>query len=184
MSWCGFCGTNDHRWSDLDASCYSGDKGWFHDLKASVTFTFHPRKNEKKMKKSAFIDEMIASVFWDAKSVLLHNAWSDNAVGSIEMLCRLKEAVCLKRTGCSYNVVLHANATLYTAKLTRWLQQYGWYVLSHPLHSPTSALSDYYLFGLLIHLFLASFHNRDYWIWISMSDEQGHVHWTCKCDLS
>ncbi|GFO26734.1 transposase [Plakobranchus ocellatus] len=118
----------------------------------------------------------MATVFWDAKGVILLDILPQGqcingysvlgcercdplrhfATGSVYQCCstldRLKEAIRRKRPGLLRRglVLQHDNATPHSANLTQqWLQRYGWEILPHPAHSPDLAHSDFHLFGPL-----------------------------------
>ncbi|GFO19770.1 histone-lysine N-methyltransferase SETMAR [Plakobranchus ocellatus] len=98
----------------------------------------------------------MATVFWDAKGVILLDILPQgqciNAARYCSTLDRLKEAIRRKRPGLLRRgvVLQHDNATPHSANLTQqWLQCYGWEILPHPAHSPDLAPSDFHLFGPL-----------------------------------
>ncbi|GFN97531.1 histone-lysine N-methyltransferase SETMAR [Plakobranchus ocellatus] len=98
----------------------------------------------------------MATVFWDAKGVILLDILPQgqciNAARYCSTLDLFKEAICRKRPGLLRRgvVLQHDNATPHSANLTQqWLQRYGWEILPHPAHSPDLALSDFHLFGPL-----------------------------------
>ncbi|GFN94677.1 histone-lysine N-methyltransferase SETMAR [Plakobranchus ocellatus] len=98
----------------------------------------------------------MATVFWDAKGVILLDILPQgqciNAARHCSTLDRLKEAIRRKRPGLLRRgvVLQHDNATPHSANLTQqWLQRYGWEILPHPAHSLDLAPSDFHLFGPL-----------------------------------
>ncbi|GFN91489.1 histone-lysine N-methyltransferase SETMAR [Plakobranchus ocellatus] len=110
----------------------------------------------KKFKVQRSAAKVMATVFWDAKGVILLDILPQgqciNAARYCSTLDRLKEAIRCKRPGLlRRDVVLqHDNATPHSANLTQqWLQRYSWEILPHPAHSPDLAPSDFHLFGPL-----------------------------------
>ena len=96
----------------------------------------------------------MATVFWDAKGILLLDILEPGHTVKANRYCQtldeLIEAVRRKRPGRLTSGVLlqHDNATPHTANATQdWIRRFGWEVLPHPSHSPDLAPSDYHLFG-------------------------------------
>ncbi|GFO41538.1 histone-lysine N-methyltransferase SETMAR [Plakobranchus ocellatus] len=107
----------------------------------------------KKFKVQRSVAKVMATVFWDAKGVILLDILPQgqciNAARYCSTLDRLKEAIRRKRPGLLRRgvVLQHDNATPHSANLTQqWLQRYGWEILPHPAHSPDLASSDFHLF--------------------------------------
>ena len=91
----------------------------------------------------------MATVFWDAKGILLLDILEPGHTVNANRYCRtldkLREAVRRKRPDRLTSGVLlqHDNATPHTAKATQdWIRRFGWEVLPHPPHSPDLAPSD------------------------------------------
>ncbi|GFO42647.1 histone-lysine N-methyltransferase SETMAR [Plakobranchus ocellatus] len=110
----------------------------------------------KKFKVQRPAAKVKATVFWDAKGVILLDILPQgqciNAARYCSTLDRLKEAIRRKRPGLLRRgvVLQHDNATPHSANLTQqWLQRYGWEILPHPAHRPDLAPSDFHLFGPL-----------------------------------
>ncbi|GFO07309.1 histone-lysine N-methyltransferase SETMAR [Plakobranchus ocellatus] len=106
----------------------------------------------KKFKVQSSAAKVMATVFWDAKGVILLDILPQgqciNAARYCSTLDRLKEAIRRKGPGLLRRDVLlqHDNATPHSANLTQqWLQRYGWEILPHPAHSPDLAPSDFHL---------------------------------------
>lgn len=128
---------------------------------ASMTWKHPSSPTPRKFQSQQSAKKIMATVFWDAKDVLLVEflpyGQTINAGGYCEVLDRLREAVRRKRPGRLRKgvIIQHDNATPHTAKLTKdWLQRYGWDVLQHPPYSPDLAPSDYHLFGPLKRQFI------------------------------
>jgi len=152
-----------YRGSDGDFldNLITGDETWLHhttpETKADSMTWKHPwSPTPRKFKVQLSAKKVMATVFWDAKGVLLvdilPHGETINAVRYCKTMDRLREAVRRKRPGLLQKgvVLLHDNATPHTANLTQeWFQRYGWEVLPHPPHSPDLAPSDFHLFGPL-----------------------------------
>ncbi|GFR75991.1 histone-lysine N-methyltransferase SETMAR [Elysia marginata] len=98
----------------------------------------------------------MATVFWDAKSVIrldiLPQGRCLNAAQYCSTLDRLRDAFRRKRPGLLRRgvVLQHDNSTPRSANLTQqWLKRYGWEIFSHPAYSSDLAPSDFHLFGPL-----------------------------------
>ncbi|GFS21473.1 histone-lysine N-methyltransferase SETMAR [Elysia marginata] len=98
----------------------------------------------------------LATVFWDAKGVILLYVLPQgqciNAAQYCSTLDYLRDAIRRKRSGfLRRGVVLqHDNATRHSANLSQqWLQHYGWEILPYSAHSPDFTPSDFHLFGPL-----------------------------------
>lgn len=139
----------------------TGDETWLHlttpETKADSMTWKHPwSPTPRKFKVQHSVKKVMATVFWDAKGVLLVDILPQgetiNALRYCETIDRLREAVRRKRPGLLRKgvVLLHDNATPHTANVTKqWFERYGWEVLPHPPHSPDLAPSDFHLFGPL-----------------------------------
>ncbi|GFN96862.1 EF-hand calcium-binding domain-containing protein 6 [Plakobranchus ocellatus] len=110
----------------------------------------------KKFKVQRSAAKVMATVFWDAKGVILLDILPQvqciNAARYCSTLDRLKEAIRRKRPGLLRRgvVLQHDNATPHSANLTQqWRQRYGWEILPHPAHSLDLAPPDFHLFGPL-----------------------------------
>ncbi|GFS12549.1 histone-lysine N-methyltransferase SETMAR [Elysia marginata] len=131
----------------LGPSEYPRDEARLHELETSIL------SRDQKVQSA---DKVMATVFWDAKVVILLDIMPQdhciNAAQYCSILERLRDAIRRKRPGLlRRGVVLQGdNATPHSANLTQqWLQRYGWEILPHPAHSPAPAPSDFYLFGPL-----------------------------------
>ena len=100
----------------------------------------------------------LASVFWDAKGLILIDVLPPNQSINAEHYCRqldlLKAAIIQKRRrlsclrGMSYIHYLHDNARPHTAGITvQKLHDIGFTILPHPPYSPDLSPSDFYLFS-------------------------------------
>ncbi|GFR61478.1 histone-lysine N-methyltransferase SETMAR [Elysia marginata] len=114
----------------------------------------------KKFKVQRCTAKVIATVFWDAKCVILLDILPQGQCINAAQYCstpdRLRDAIRRKRPGPLRRavVLLHDNPTPHSANLTQqWLQRYGWEILPHPARSTDLAPSDFHLFGpLKLHL--------------------------------
>ncbi|GFR87601.1 histone-lysine N-methyltransferase SETMAR [Elysia marginata] len=95
----------------------------------------------------------MATVFWDAKGVILLHllllGQCINAALYCSNLYRLRDAIRRKRPGTLRRCVVlqHEYATPHSVNLTQQrLQRYGWEILPHPAHSPDLAPSDVHLY--------------------------------------
>ena len=137
----------------------TGDETWVHHVTPetkmdSMVWKHTSSPPPKKFKIQPSVKKIMASVFWDAKGVLLLDILEPgqtvNANRYCQTLDRLREAVRRKRPGrlTSGVILQHDNATPHTANVTKdQIQRFGWEVLPHPPHSPDLAPSDYHLFG-------------------------------------
>ncbi|GFS25475.1 histone-lysine N-methyltransferase SETMAR [Elysia marginata] len=98
----------------------------------------------------------MATVFWDAKGVILSDILLQgqciNSAQYCSTLDRLRDAIRRKRPGLLRRgvVLQHDSATPHSANLTQqYLQRYGWEIRPYPAHSPDLAPSDFHLFGPL-----------------------------------
>ncbi|GFO42756.1 histidine ammonia-lyase [Plakobranchus ocellatus] len=147
--------------NNLFDNLITGDETWFHlntpeTKRDSMTWKHPSSPVTKKFKVQRSAAKVMATVFWDAKGVILLDILPQgqciNAARYCSTLDRLKEAIRRKRPGLLRRgvVLQHDNATPHSANLTQqWLQRYGWEILPHPAHSPDLAPSDFHLFGLL-----------------------------------
>ncbi|GFO32991.1 histone-lysine N-methyltransferase SETMAR [Plakobranchus ocellatus] len=106
----------------------------------------------KKFKVQRSAAKVMATLFWDAKGVILLDILPQgqciNAARYCSTLDRLKKAIRPKRPGLLRRgvVLQNDNAIPHSANLTQqWLQRYGWEILPHPAHSPDLATSDFHL---------------------------------------
>ncbi|GFR60210.1 histone-lysine N-methyltransferase SETMAR [Elysia marginata] len=109
-----------------------------------VTKTFKVQRSAAKV---------MATVFWDAKGVILDispQGQCTNATQYCSTLTSLRDAIRRKRPGLlRRGVVLQDdNEITHSANLTQqWLQRYGWEILPHPAHSPDLTPSEFHLFA-------------------------------------
>lgn len=110
-----------------------------------------PKK--RKFKVTQFARNLMATVFWDKRGVLLFDFMPTgitiNSFSYWETLKKLLRAIQNKRRGTLTKRVclLHDNAWPHVSHETKALiDQYGWNVIFHPLNSPDLAPSDYHLF--------------------------------------
>lgn len=110
----------------------------------------------KKAKIGVSVGKLMATVFWDAKGVLLMRYMPKgtmiNAATYCTILKDLREALYRKRLGLRGEEVflIHDNARPHTAGNTlNVLRSFKWTVFAHPPYSPDLAPSDYWLFPLL-----------------------------------
>ncbi|GFO42107.1 histone-lysine N-methyltransferase SETMAR [Plakobranchus ocellatus] len=122
----------------------------------SMTWKHPSSPVTKKFKVQRSAAKVMATVFWDAKGVILLDILPQgqciNAARYCSTLDRLKQAIRRKRPGLLRRgvVLQYDNATLHSANLTQqWLRRYSWEILPHPAHSPDLAPSDFHLFGPL-----------------------------------
>ncbi|GFS05417.1 histone-lysine N-methyltransferase SETMAR [Elysia marginata] len=100
----------------------------------------------------------MATVFWDAKGVILLDILPKGQFINAAQYCstfdRLRDAIRRKRPGLlRRSVVLqHDNATPHSAnRAQQWLQRCGWEILPHPARTPNLVPSDFHLLGPLKH---------------------------------
>ncbi|GFR88212.1 histone-lysine N-methyltransferase SETMAR [Elysia marginata] len=124
------------------------DRARLHDLELETSILSRDQKVQSaEVRRPA---KMMATVFWDAKSVILLDDLPQgqciNAAQSCSIFDRLRDAIRRKRPG--RGVVLQRdNAIPHSAILTQqWLQRYGWENLPHHAHCPDLAPSDFHLF--------------------------------------
>jgi transposase len=128
----------------VNAETKEQSKQWMH--------THSPNK-PKKFKKTLSNKQMMATVFWNRKGILLTEFM---ALGTtitsevyIEMLNKLQRSIQNKRRGVLTKgvVLLHDNARPLTAARTNALiKLFIWEIFDHPPYSPDLAPSDYHLF--------------------------------------
>ena len=110
-----------------------------------------PTPRKAKIVKSA--GKVMASIFWDAKGVLLvdflETGQTINGMYYAQLLQQLKEQIKLKRRGkLSKGVIFHQdNAPAHTSAVAMAaIHGCGFEILSHPPYSPDLAPSDFHLF--------------------------------------
>ncbi|GFO17036.1 histone-lysine N-methyltransferase SETMAR [Plakobranchus ocellatus] len=145
--------------NNLFDNLITGDETWVHlntpeTKRDSMTWKHPSSPVTKKFKVQRSAAKVMASVFWDAKGVILLDILpqGQGQARYCSTLDRLKEAIRRKRSGLLRRgvVLQHDNATPHSVNLTQqWLQRYGWEILPHPAHSPDLASSDFHLFGPL-----------------------------------
>ncbi|GFO03250.1 histone-lysine N-methyltransferase SETMAR [Plakobranchus ocellatus] len=111
------------------------DKARLHQ---SMTWKHPSSPVTKKFKVQRSAAKVMATVFWDAKGVILLDILPQGQCISTARYCstldRLKEAIRRKRPGLLRRgvVLQHDNATPHSANLTQqWLQRYGWEILPY-----------------------------------------------------
>ncbi|KAJ4432825.1 hypothetical protein ANN_21464 [Periplaneta americana] len=118
----------------------------------------HPSspKKPRKFKQTLSTQNVMATVFWDRKDVLLLDfmpkGTTINANRYCETLRKLRRAIQNKRLGMLSRgvVLLHDNARPHTVASTReLLDQFGWEIFDHSPYSPDLAPSDFHLFTKL-----------------------------------
>ena len=147
--------------NNLFDNLITGHETWVHlntpeTKRDSMTWKHPSSPVTKKFKVQRSAAKVMATVFWDAKGVILLDILPQgqciNAARYCSTLDRLRDAIRRKRPGLLRRgvVLQHDNATPHSANLTQqWLQRYGWEILPHPAHSPDLAPSDFHLFGPL-----------------------------------
>jgi len=107
----------------------------------------------KKFKTSISVKKIMASVFWDRKSILLVDFLPPGATVDTATYCdtltRLRRAIQSKRKGMlSHGVwLVHDNARPHSAHVTTaLLEKFKWDILDHPPYSPDLKPSDFHLF--------------------------------------
>lgn len=138
----------------------TGDETWVHHFTpetkaASMTWKHPSSPVRKKFKVSPSAGKVMATVFWDAKGVILldflHKG-TINAARYCDTLTKLRSAIRRKRPGLLSQgvVLLDDNATPHRATLTKdQIRCFGWERLDHPAYSPDLAPSDFHLFPAL-----------------------------------
>lgn len=107
----------------------------------------------KKARQDFSARKLMATVFWDAKGVLLVEFMERGTTINQDVYCEtlktLRRAIQNKRRGMltSGIVFLHDNARPHSARrTTALLESFKWDVFNHPPYSPDLAPSDYHLF--------------------------------------
>ena len=135
----------------------TGDESWVHHFtpeskKASMQWCAPGEPPPKKAKVQVSVGKIMATVFWDAKGILLieymPKGTSINAEAYQKTLINLRKAICNKRRLLASKVLLfHDNARPHTARATvELLKKFKWELFSHPPYSPDVAPSDFHLF--------------------------------------
>lgn len=137
----------------------TGDETWIAYVNAETKqqsmqwgHTASPSK-PKKARQSFSARKLMATVFWDAKGILLvefmERGTTITSAVYCETLKRLRRAIQNKRRGLltSGVVFVHDNARPHTAqRTTELLEKFKWDVFVHPPYSPDLAPSDFHLF--------------------------------------
>lgn len=137
----------------------TGDETWVSyvntETKQQSMQWGHTRSPTKptKARQTFSARKVMATVFWDAKGVLLVDFMERGTTINSEVYCetlkRLRRAIQNKRRGMltSGVVLLHDNARPHTARKTgELLERFNWDIFSHPPYSPDLAPSDFHLF--------------------------------------
>ncbi|GFR82264.1 histone-lysine N-methyltransferase SETMAR [Elysia marginata] len=117
----------------------------------------HPSSTvRKKFKVQRSAAKVMATVFWDAKGVIILDILPQgqciNAVLCCNPLDCLRNSIRRKKPGLLRRgiVLQHNNVTPHSANLTQqWLQRYSWEILPHSAQNPDLVTSDFHLFGPL-----------------------------------
>lgn len=114
--------------------------------------TASPNK-PKKVRQTLSTRKLMATVFWDAKGILLVDFMERGTTITSAVYCetlnRLRRAIQNKRRGLLTRgvVFVHDNARPHTARRTNeLLAKFKWDVFDHPPYSPDLAPSDFHLF--------------------------------------
>lgn len=151
----------DDEGDELYSRIVTGDETWVHHStpetkQQSMAWTPPGEKAPQKAKRGLSAGKIMATVFWDAKGVLLveylPRGQTINAERYSETLLKLKTRIKRKRPGLLTDQVLlmHDNARPHSAATTQTLlQKFKWDIFPHPPYSPDLAPSDFYLFPKL-----------------------------------
>ncbi|GFR98135.1 histone-lysine N-methyltransferase SETMAR [Elysia marginata] len=148
--------------NNLFDNLITGDETWVHlntpETKRDSMAWKHPSSPvTKKFKVQRTAAKLIATVFWDAKGVILlyifHKVSSSMLPNTAALLTASeRDAIRRKRPGLLRRCVVlqHDNATPHSANLTQqWLQRYGWEILPHSAQNRDLVPSEFHLFGPL-----------------------------------
>lgn len=137
----------------------TGDETWIKYVnpetkEQSMVWGHKDSPNKPKKARQDFSSrKLMATVFWDAKGVLLVEFMERGTTINKDVYCEtlknLRRAIQNKRRGMltSGIVFLHDNARPHSAQVTQvLLGQFQWDVFKHPPYSPDLAPSDYHLF--------------------------------------
>lgn len=137
------------------------DETWVHHFdpetkQQSMTWKRASSPTPKKFKVSSSAGKVMASVFWDAKGIIMVEYLEKGATISgsyyADQIRRLREAIKEKRRGkLRAGVLFHQdNAPAHKAAVAMAaIQESGFELLEHPPYSPDLAPSDFYLFSQL-----------------------------------
>jgi len=107
----------------------------------------------KKFKQTLSNKEMMASVFWDRKGILLTEFMAPGTTITSEVYCetlnKLWRSIQNKRRRMLTKgvVLLHDNTRPHTAaRANALIKLFNWEIFDHPLYSPDLAPSNYHLF--------------------------------------
>lgn len=137
------------------------DETWIHHFdpetkQQSMTWKRASSPTPKKFKVSSSAGKVMASVFWDAKGIIMVEYLEKGATitGSYyaDQIRRLRKAIKEKRRGkLRAGVLFHQdNAPAHKAAVAMTaIQETGFELLEHPPYSPDLAPSDFYLFPRL-----------------------------------
>lgn len=139
----------------------TGDETWVHHStpetkQQSMVWKTTDEEAPKKAKVILSAGKIMATVFWDARGILLieflGKGETINAERYCETLTKLRAAIKRKRPGLLTRnpLLLHDNARPHAAGVTQdLLTSFTWDVFPHPPYSPDLAPSDYHLFPAL-----------------------------------
>lgn len=148
------------QWNEEDTfdRIVTGDETWIHfydpELK-SQTMEWHKRgeRASKIPRTQTTTNKVMASVFWDAKGILMVEFLPKNTTVTghyyAQQMHRLRKAIKEKRHGLLARKVLllHDNAPSHKSLLAQGaIKECGFEQLHHPPYSPDLAPSDYFLF--------------------------------------
>lgn len=137
------------------------DETWIHHYipetkQQSKQWIARGESAPKKAKCVPSAGKVMASVFWDAKGILLIDYLEKGRTITGEyyasLLDRLKAAITEKRPGMAKKKVLfhHDNAPVHSSRVAQQkLAELRFQLLPHPAYSPDLAPSDYHLFPKL-----------------------------------
>ncbi len=139
---------------DILDQVMTGDETWVHYYtpptnqanKNKVKTGEYPRV---KVKTERSVNKCMVTIFWDRKGVILTHSMPRGITINADTYCLvlqdLRMTVCCKRPGqqCKFILLLHDSARAHSAiKMKNLLQQFGWTVFEHPIHSPNFLLSS------------------------------------------
>lgn len=148
----------NHNPEDFCARYVTMDETWAHhfdpETKQQSMQWKHPESpREVKFRKMSSAGKVMASVFWDAKGVLmvdyLERGKTITGAYYAGLLHKLRDAIKEKRRGkLSKKIIFHQdNAPAHTSNVAMAaIHDCGFELLSHPPYSPDLAPSDFHLF--------------------------------------
>ena len=148
----------DTNRDDFLARLVTGDETWIHhwdpeSKQESMQWKHRDSPPPKKFRTRPSAGKIMATIFWDAKGILLIDYMPHKTTITsqyyADLLGRLRESIKSKRRGMLTKgvLLLHDNAPVHKGRVAQAaIRNCGFEQITHPPYSPDLAPSDYFLF--------------------------------------